>query len=54
MDHCHSQLRKSSGKTTAAPVRRWADKTIGQKLELSEDRRRFVYAMIELLDANFD
>lgn len=32
-------------------ARGWADKTIGHRLELSEAKRKFVYAMIELLDA---
>lgn len=33
-------------------ARGWADKTIGQRLHLNADRKQFVYAMIELLDAN--
>jgi hypothetical protein len=32
-------------------ARGWADKTIGKRLHLNEDRRRFVYSMIELLDS---
>lgn len=32
-------------------ARGWADKTIGHRLHLNEANRRFVYDMIELLDA---
>ena len=32
-------------------ARGWADKTIGTRLHLSEDRRQFVYSMIDLLDS---
>ena len=32
-------------------ARGWADKTIGKRLELNDDRKRFVYAMIGLLDS---
>lgn len=35
-------------------ARRWADKTIGNRLHLNEQRRQFVYDMISLLDANLD
>ena len=35
-------------------ARGWADKTIGERLHLNEDRRQFVYAMIELLDSNLN
>ncbi len=35
-------------------ARGWADKTIGERLRLNDDRREFVYAMIEILDSNFD
>ena len=35
-------------------ARGWADKTIGHRLKLNDDRREFVYRMIELLDANLD
>lgn len=34
-------------------ARAWADKTIGVRLHFNDERRRFVYAIIELLDANF-
>ena len=33
-------------------ARGWADRTIGQRLHLNEDRRKFVYEMIEVLDSN--
>ena len=33
-------------------ARGWADKTIGSRLYLSEPKRQFVYAMIDLLDSN--
>lgn len=32
-------------------ARPWAEKTIGARLQLSDERRRFVFAMIDLLDA---
>ena len=32
----------------------WADKKMGHRLKLNDDRREFVYRKIELLDANFD
>ena len=32
-------------------ARRWADKTIGSKLKLNDNRTQFVYSMIELLDS---
>ena len=32
-------------------ARGWADKTIGQRLQLGDDRRDFVYRMISLLDS---
>ena len=32
-------------------ARGWADKTIGIRLHLNDERRQFVYAMIELLDS---
>ena len=32
-------------------ARGWAEKTIGTRLPLNEERRRFVFAMIELLDS---
>lgn len=32
-------------------ARGWADKTIGERLPLDEEKRRFVYAMIDLLDS---
>lgn len=35
-------------------ARGWADKTIGIRLPLSESRRRFVYEMIDLLDAKLE
>lgn len=35
-------------------ARGWADNTIGKRLHLNEDRRQFVYAMIELLDSNLN
>ncbi len=35
-------------------ARGWADKTIGHRLQLNNDRREFVYRMIELLDSNLD
>ena len=35
-------------------ARGWADKTIGNRVELNDERRSFVYRMIELLDANLD
>ena len=35
-------------------ARGWADKTIGQRLQLNDDRRDFVYRMIDLLDSNLD
>lgn len=35
-------------------ARGWADKMIGSRLRLNDDRRRFVYAMIDLLDSNLD
>ena len=34
-------------------ARGWADKTIGSRLPLNEERRKFVYAMIDLLDSQF-
>lgn len=33
-------------------ARGWADRTIGHRLQLNEERRQFVYDMIELLDSN--
>lgn len=33
-------------------ARGWADKTIGNRLHLSRERKQFVYAMIDLLDSN--
>lgn len=33
-------------------ARGWADKTIGSRLLLNENKRAFVYAMIDLLDSN--
>ena len=33
-------------------ARGWADKTIGNRLQLNEQKRQFVYAMIELLDSS--
>jgi len=33
-------------------ARGWADKTIGGRLKLNDERREFVYAMIETLDSN--
>ncbi|MFK7802914.1 MAG: DUF5662 family protein [Anaerolineae bacterium] len=33
-------------------ARSWADKTIGTRLHLNDERRSFVYSMIELLDQN--
>ncbi len=35
-------------------ARGWADKTIGKRLHLNEDRQQFVYAMIELLDSHLN
>jgi Family of unknown function (DUF5662) len=35
-------------------ARGWADKMIGKRLHLNDERRQFVYAMIELLDANLN
>jgi hypothetical protein len=35
-------------------ARGWADKTIGNHLHLSESKRQFVYAMIDLLDSSLD
>jgi len=35
-------------------ARGWADKTFSERLNLSKDRRRFVYTMIELLDSNLN
>ncbi len=35
-------------------ARGWADKTIGQRVEFNDERREFVYRMIDLLDSNFD
>jgi hypothetical protein len=35
-------------------ARGWADKTIGKRLQFNDQRRDFVYRMINLLDANFD
>jgi hypothetical protein len=32
-------------------ARGWADKTIGKRVQFSAEKRRFIYAMIELLDA---
>ncbi len=32
-------------------ARAWADKTIGTRIHFNEEKRRFVYDMIELLDA---
>ena len=32
-------------------ARQWADKTIGSRLKLKDDRHAFVYKMIELLDS---
>jgi len=32
-------------------ARGWADKTIGNRLKLNDERKRFVYAMIDLLDS---
>ena len=32
-------------------ARAWADKTIGSRVHFSEEKRAFVYAMIELLDS---
>ena len=32
-------------------ARGWADKTIGSRVQLNEERKQFVYAMIERLDA---
>ncbi len=34
-------------------ARAWADKTIGRRVHFDEDKRRFVYEMIELLDSKF-
>ncbi len=33
-------------------ARSWADRNIGNRLHLNAERRRFVYAMIDLLDSN--
>ncbi|QEG40186.1 hypothetical protein UC8_21920 [Roseimaritima ulvae] len=35
-------------------ARGWADKTIGNRLHLTETKRQFVYAMIELLDSSLN
>lgn len=35
-------------------AREWADKTIGIRLHFNENRRQFVYGMIELLDAHLN
>lgn len=35
-------------------ARGWADKTIGNRLHLNEQRRQFVYDMISLLETNLD
>ncbi|ADG69036.1 conserved hypothetical protein [Planctopirus limnophila DSM 3776] len=35
-------------------ARGWADKTIGNHLYLSESKRQFVYAMIDLLDSSLE
>ena len=35
-------------------ARGWADKTIGKRLQLNEERSRFVYDMIDLLDSSID
>lgn len=35
-------------------ARGWADKTIGNRVRLNNDRKRFLYSMIDLLDSNLD
>ena len=35
-------------------ARGWADRTIGHRLHFNESRRRFVYAMIDLLDSTLN
>ena len=35
-------------------ARGWADKTIGSRLQLNEERSRFVYATLELLDSRLN
>lgn len=35
-------------------ARGWADKTIGNRVRLNDDRKQFLYSMIDLLDSNLD
>ena len=35
-------------------ARGWADKTIGTKFQFNDDKRQFVYDMIDLLDSRLD
>ena len=35
-------------------ARGWADKTIGKRIHFSDDKCRFIYDMIELLDSKLN